>query len=88
MKWKINYSRYAENFLKKNDIRDDIRRDLVKFLKKMRGESINIDVKKLKGSWKDYYRLRRGKVRIIFDVDYKDRSLFVEKIDFRGEVYK
>jgi mRNA-degrading endonuclease RelE of RelBE toxin-antitoxin system len=53
MKWKINYSRYAENFLKKNDIRDDIRRDLVKFLKKMRGESINIDVKKLKGSWKD-----------------------------------
>ena len=74
--------------VKKNDIRDDIRRDLVKFLKKMRGESINIDVKKLKGSWKDYYRLRRGKVRIIFDVDYKDRSLFVEKIDFRGEVYK
>jgi len=45
-------------------------------------------VKKLKGSWTGYYRIRKGKIRIIFDVDYKNKTVFIEKIDFRGDVYK
>lgn len=88
MKWTINYSREAERFVEKEDIREDVRKEIVKFLRKMKGEEINIDVKKLKGTWKDYYRIRKGKLRIIFDVDYRLSSLFIERIDFRGKAYK
>jgi len=88
MKWEINYSRDAENFLKKEDIRDDVRTDLIRFLRRMKGEKSNVDVKKLKGAWDGYYRLRKGEIRIIFDLDYERRTLFVEKIDFRSKIYR
>ena len=88
MKWTINYSRDAERFFEKEDIRVKVIEELTKFLTRVKGEDINIDVKKLKGDWKGYYRLRKGKLRIIFDVDLNNRSLFVEKIDFRGRIYK
>jgi len=58
------------------------------FLKKLRGESVNIDVKKLKGEWKGYFRIRKGRLRIIFSIDTSYRSLYVERIDFRGDAYK
>ncbi len=54
----------------------------------MKGENVNIDIRKLSGEWKGYYRLRKGKLRIIFEVSKVERFLFVEKIDFRGDVYK
>ena len=88
MKWTINYSRDARRFFEKEDIHVNVTEELRKFLTKTRGMDINIDVKKLKGDWKGYYRLRKGKLRIIFDVDFNNRSLFVEKIDFRGGIYK
>jgi mRNA-degrading endonuclease RelE of RelBE toxin-antitoxin system len=65
-----------------------VKRQIEGFLRKLRGESINIDVKKLKGKWKGYFRIRKGKLRIIFFVDTSYRSLYVETIDFRGAAYK
>ena len=58
------------------------------FLRKLRGELVNIDVKKLKGEWKGYFRIRKGRLRIIFSIDTSSRSLYVERIDFRGDAYK
>jgi len=66
----------------------EVREELKNFLRKLRGEKINVDVKKLKGNWEGYYRLRKGKLRIIFEVNKDDKSIYVERIDFRGEVYK
>jgi mRNA interferase RelE/StbE len=54
----------------------------------MKGENVNIDIMKLKGNWEGYYRLRKGKLRIIFEVNKNDKIIYVERIDFRGEVYK
>ena len=88
MNWLINYSRDAEKFIKKEDLRTDVRNALIKFLKRMRGENINVDVKKLKGDWEGFYRIRKGKLRIIFYVDYNDKSVFIDKVDFRGNIYK
>lgn len=42
------------------------------------------DVKKLKGS--DYYRLRVGDFRVIFDRNFN--IIYVIKIDSRGQAYK
>ncbi len=54
----------------------------------MTGGHANVDVKRLVGDWEGYYRVRKGKLRIIFDVDKHERVSYVEKIDFRGDVYK
>jgi mRNA interferase RelE/StbE len=88
MKWRIDYSRDAEKFIEKQNIRTEVREELKKFLMKMKGENVNINLKKLSGEWEGYYRLRKGKLRIIFEPSKTDKVLFVERIDFRGDVYK
>ena len=88
MKWRIDYSRYAEKSIEKQNIRLEAREELKKFLMKIKGENVNIDIKKLSGEWEGYYRLRKGKLRIIFEPNKTDKVLFVERIDFRGDVYK
>jgi mRNA interferase RelE/StbE len=88
MKWKVEYSREAEKFIEKQDVHTEVIEQLKKFLIKITGGNVNIDLKKLVGNWDGYYRLRKGRLRIIFEVNKDERVLFVEKIDFRGEVYK
>jgi mRNA interferase RelE/StbE len=88
MKWRIDFSREAAKFLKQQDLRVNVVEELKKFLTKMTGGHANVDVKKLGGDWEGYYRVRKGKLRIIFDVDKHERVLYVERIDFRGDVYK
>jgi len=88
MKWRVEYSREAEKFIKKQDVHTEVIEQLKKFLIKITGGNVNIDLKKLVGNWDGYYRLRKGRLRIIFEVNKDERVLFVEKIDFRGEVYK
>jgi mRNA interferase RelE/StbE len=88
MKWKIGYSREAEKFINKQDIREKVKNALKKFLQAMKGESVNLDLTKLSGDWKGYYRIRIGKIRIIFDISKESREIFVEKVDHRGDVYK
>jgi len=88
MKWRVEYSKEAEKFIKKQDVHTEVTEQLKKFLIKITGGNVNIDLKKLVGNWDGYYRLRKGRLRIIFEVNKDERVLFVEKIDFRGEVYK
>jgi mRNA interferase RelE/StbE len=65
-----------------------VRNALKKFLQAMKGESVNLDLTKLLGNWKGYYRIRIGKIRIIFDISKVSREIFVEEVDHRGDVYK
>jgi mRNA interferase RelE/StbE len=88
MKWTINYSKEAKKFIEEHNIAYEIREELKNFLRKLKGENVNIDIRKLKGNWEGYYRLRRGKLRIIFELNKNDKVIYVERIDFRGEVYK
>jgi len=88
MKWRIDYSRNAEKFIESQNIRADVSEQLKRFLMKMKGGNVNIDLTKLSGEWEGYYRLRKGRLRIIFEIDKTDQVLFVDRIDFRGDVYK
>lgn len=88
MKWRIEYSRHAERFINKHNVRDEVREELKKVLLKIKGENVNIDIKKLSGEWEGYLRVRKGKLRIIFELVKKENIIFVERIDNRGEVYK
>ena len=47
-----------------------------------------LDIKKMKGNWKGYYRLRIGKNRVIFTVDFDSREVIIYAIGARGDIYK
>jgi len=88
MKWKVEYSKEAKKFINDQNIWSEVRSSIRKFLEKIKGKNINIDLKKLVGDWEGYYRIRIGKVRVIFDIVKENRMIFVEKVDYRGKVYK
>jgi len=42
----------------------------------------------MKGKWKGYYRIKLGKIRMIMKIDFKNKIAHIDKVDFRGDVYK
>jgi mRNA interferase RelE/StbE len=47
-----------------------------------------LDIKSLKGDWKGFFRMRVGKVRVVFTINSEADELQVYDIDFRGNIYK
>ena len=54
----------------------------------MNNKTVNIDLKRLKGETEDFYRIRKGNIRIIFRV-YEEQIIIVsvKTIGFSGNVY-
>lgn len=87
--WKINLSKQTDRFMRNKKIKDnEILSFINKFINYSKGSDENIDVKRIKGKWKGYYRIRIGKVRIMLKVDFKEKIIFVDRMDYRGRVYK
>jgi mRNA interferase RelE/StbE len=87
--WKIELSKQADKFTEREDITDDEIFSLVqKFINYSKGLNENIDVKKMKGKWKGYHRIRIGKIRMLVRVNFKERTILIDRIDYRGSVYK
>ena len=42
----------------------------------------------MRGDWEGFYRLRVGKMRVIFIVDFDSAELEIYTIGARGDVYK
>ena len=53
----------------------------------LKEKNVSIDVKKMKGEWKGYYRIRYGKIRIIIKVIKERNEIVVDTVDFREGVY-
>jgi mRNA interferase RelE/StbE len=47
-----------------------------------------LDIKKMKGDWEGFYRLRTGKIRVIFTVDIELKDMEIYAIGARGDAYK
>ena len=45
MKWKIEYSKEAKKFIDEQNIWEEVRSGIRKFLRKVKGEDVNIDLK-------------------------------------------
>ncbi len=88
MSWTVEYSKRADNFIGEQGVEEEIRDALRDFVRKLTGLNVNISVKKLKGDWAGHYRIRKGKIRVIFRVNTESKILFVDVVDFRGNVYK
>lgn len=89
MSWRVDFSSRALKFLVQNHLSEDFILTEVRLaLKKFQGEDINIDIKRLKGEWAGFYRIRAGKLRIIVEFNFELHQVYVDAIDWRGEVYK
>lgn len=89
MSWKLSTSKDVEKFLAKNELTIDEVRELIgKAIRYFQRENTNIDIRKLTGKWKGFYRVRSGRIRIIAEFDFDNSVVFIEEIDWRGNVYK
>ena len=48
----------------------------------------DLDIKRMKGNWEEFYRFRIGKIRVIFTVDLTLGTIEVYRIGFRGDIYQ
>ena len=83
--YEIYFTKTSEKQL--NKIAKQDARQIVRHLQKL---SIpfptNFDVKKL--TTKNFFRLRVGKVRVIFEVNKIRKEVWIRKIGYRGGIYK
>jgi len=82
--WQIKYKKKAWEFLSEHNLIEKFEANL-KILIKGKGR---VDVKKLSGKLSGHFRMRIGKVRVIFKIDLKRKIIFVKNADFRGKIYK
>ncbi len=92
MEWTVKYHKEAKKFLKRlNEDRRKLVLSRIDELRECLEEGIfpikRLDVKKLKGKWEGFFRLRVGDFRVIFRVDTSQKVIFVYHIHFRGKVY-
>jgi len=83
MRWEIEYEEDAYEFLEQKNLLDRVEKSIVGFLKGQR-----VDIKKLKGKWEGYFRLRIGKIRVIFKINKQKKRITIRFADYRGEIYK
>ena len=89
MEWQISLSRQAEKFLAKNHLVDTfVTEQILKAILKFSGETVALDLRRMAGVWSGHFRIRSGKIRIIFSIDFYEKKVLVEIVDFRGSVYK
>jgi len=89
MNWETGLSRQAEKFLRQRRLPDEFVIKPVRLaVRKLRGEMVAINLKRLVGGWAGCYRVRIGKIRIIFSIDFDEQKILIEVVDNRGGVYR
>jgi len=88
MKWKIKYTNQALKFLEKTSI-ESVDNIILKAIKKViYFKNSNVNIRKMKGNWKKFYRIRKGNLRIIIKFESEDRTVLIYRIGNRGNVYR
>ena len=91
---KVNFHRNAVKSLEKLDakIKEKIRIKIITLVKSYDGTGIipyqELNIKRLEGKWKGFYRMKIGNRRMIFDLDPINWELNIFEIDNRGDIYK
>ena len=90
----VKFRKQAVKFLQKANSEDvaKIQSQLNQLLTAIEQKGIipftELDIKKMRGDWEGFYRLRVGKMRVIFIVDFDSSQLEVYTIGARGDIYK
>ena len=83
--FEIKYSRQAIKFIKSLDKKLALR--IFSKIEKLKHEPIQHDSKRVEGYSEKLFRVRVGKYRILYEVDFKDNLIGIVKIDRRERVY-
>ena len=87
--WDILLSKESLKFLHKNHLGQEVVTDAIKLaLRKFSVEDINIDLKKLNPPYDGYFRIRHGRMRITFKIDFETHTVDVAETNWRGSSYK
>ncbi|MEA5498557.1 type II toxin-antitoxin system RelE/ParE family toxin [Limnoraphis robusta Tam1] len=90
----IKFRKNAIKFLEKANLEDSakIGEKLNQILTFVEEQGIipftELDIKKMRGNWEGFYRLRIGKIRIVFLVDIDSAEIEIYTIGTRGDIYK
>ncbi|MBO1047432.1 MAG: plasmid stabilization system protein [Anabaena sp. MDT14b] len=90
----IKFRKNAIKFLEKANLEDTekIQEKISQLLAFVEEQAIipftELDIKKMKGDWEGFYRLRIGKIRIVFTVNTQSGEVEIFTIGARGDVYK
>ncbi|MEN7981870.1 MAG: type II toxin-antitoxin system RelE/ParE family toxin [Nanoarchaeota archaeon] len=58
----------------------------IKILKLFKSDKkLNLDMEKMRGKYKNLYRIRIGEIRLIFEV--LSEKIIIKSADYRGKVY-
>jgi len=93
MNLEIKYLKKADKFFIKNSStlsKEKSKELIIKSVKKiLQNADTNVDVKQLKGTLQKYYRIRSGKVRILFELIDGQITItaIVNDVEFRGNIY-
>jgi mRNA interferase RelE/StbE len=87
--WQIVLSRESLKFLRKNHLPDEKVTDaVVAAIRKLSGENVNVDLKKLNPPYEGYFRIRIGRMRITLAIDFRARVADVADIKWRSGAYR
>ena len=78
-------SKKAEKDLKQ--LSESDRKRVIKSLLAFKADSKNLDIKKLSHS-KNYYRIRNGNYRIVYEINKRNDEIKIFRIRHRKEVYQ
>ena len=87
--WEITFSKGSLKFLSKNHLPEMlVTKAIVSVVKKMSGENINVDLKKLHPPYQDCFRIRIGRIRIVFRINFTLYYVEVIEVNWRGSAYR
>ena len=84
--WKIVGRKKITRFIRKKNIRAGTVQKIWSVVNGLRTDPFPFGSEKLQG--RPGYKIRIGRIRLIYDVYKSERSVVLLNIDFRGSVYK
>ena len=84
--WRFEVSSNAENDLER--VGEAVRTRILGKIKWFRDNFEQVQHFPLSGKWKEFFKLRVGDWRIVYEIEYKRRLVTIHSIDRRDKIYK
>ena len=93
MEWKLRIHRKALKFFEElsEDRKELVRKRLEELLEALEHGVLpyrRLDIRKLRGEWRDFLRMRVGEIRVIFLIDFDAKTVYVYHMHYRSKAYK
>lgn len=88
MSFEIKAKKKALKFI--STLPEEYKKNIKKLLLILKEEPVPVksaDVAKLKG-FENVYRIRIGKIRLVYEVKWKEKNILIHRISYRKDAYK